>query len=595
MSKSSLKLIKQYLKYMLPITLILVTIWVYWQREQSKTAETVKQESIVKAVAGVAARLLKGRDLDKIQSPADFNSAIYRQTQDQLSRLKESLPYSDVEIKIVKLSGNVSTILITDKPENMIGKDFDSWLEMKQAVKDKKVHARLEWNGDLAVISAVGPVQDSKQNALVIIRARVHSATAPAFLTDIILPLMVIILLIILSVFVLFRETGHLSADINDVMLSIDRLKEGQNIFAANKDESYCADIYPHLKSLESGMLANKSLQEEREKIQRQIKELLKIVSSAADGDFTQQAEVTADALGALSDSFNIMISDLSHLIKDVKKAAEQVATSTEEILSNTDAMSQGAEAQATQTDNISKLAREMAELIYNTNINAQRASEAAKKAIDVAQRGEAIVKRSNDGMQKIRRSVQEVSRQMNTLSDNSVRISEITDFISEIASRTNLLALNASIEAARAGDAGRGFSVVADEIRNLAERSAKAAEEISDLIDDIQTGTSQTLKAIENGEKEVSEGTKLVDGAAEALSEILDSVEISTNSTVDISKATEEQARSSQNIVESLDRIAGIAKETAKGAKESKKSASTLEYLSRQLNQAVEKFRLSE
>ncbi len=595
MSKSSLKLIKQYLKYMLPITLILVTIWVYWQREQSKTAETIRQESIVKTVAGAAARLLKGSDLDKIKSPADFNAPAYQQARGQLNRLKESLPYSDVEIKIVKLSGNVSTILVTDGPDNRIGRDFDSWLEMKKAVRDNTVHTRLEWDGDQALISAVSSVKDSQQNALVIIRARVNPAAALSFWADLVLPLAVIILLLILSIFVLLRESGHLTADINDVVHSIDRLKEGQNIFAANKDESYCADVYPHLKSLETGMLSNKSLQEEREKIQRQIKELLKIVSSAADGDFTQQAEVTADALGALSDSFNIMISDLSHLIKDVKKAAEQVATSTEEILSNTDAMSQGAEAQATQTDNISKLAREMAELIYNTNTNAQRASEAAKKAIDVAQRGEAIVKRSNDGMQKIRRSVQEVSRQMNTLSDNSVRISEITDFISEIASRTNLLALNASIEAARAGDAGRGFSVVADEIRNLAERSAKAAEEISDLIDDIQTGTSQTLKAIENGEKEVSEGTRLVDGAAEALSEILDSVEISTNSTVDISKATEEQARSSQNIVESLDRIAGIAKETAKGAKESKKSASTLEYLSRQLNQAVEKFRLSE
>ncbi len=595
MSKSSFKLIKQYLKFILPITLILVSIWVYWQREQSKTAETFRQESIVKTAAGAAAHLLNGTDLDKIEKPSDFNGAAYRRASEQLARLKQSLPYSDVELKIVKLSGNVSSIVVTDKPENRIGKDFDNWLEMKEAVKDNKVHTRLEWDGDLAVISAVSPVKDSQQNALVVIRVKNNPGEALSLWNNLVIPLGIIILLVIISIFVLLRETGQMNSDIDEVVQSIERIKQGQNIFAANKDESYCADIYPQLKSLETGMSVNKSLQEEREKIQRQIKELLKIVSSAADGDFTQQAEVTADALGALSDSFNIMISDLSHLIKDVKKAAEQVATSTEEILSNTDAMSQGAEAQATQTDNISKLAREMAELIYNTNINAQRASEAAKKAIDVAQRGEAIVKRSNDGMQKIRRSVQEVSRQMNTLSDNSVRISEITDFISEIASRTNLLALNASIEAARAGDAGRGFSVVADEIRNLAERSAKAAEEISDLIEDIQTGTSQTLKAIENGEKEVSEGTKLVDGAAEALSEILDSVEISTNSTVDISKATEEQARSSQNIVESLDRIAGIAKETAKGAKESKKSASTLEYLSRQLNQAVEKFRLSE
>ncbi len=594
MTKSSYKLIKQYLKYMLPLTLILVSVWVYWQREQGITGETAKNEEIVKAAAGTLAGLINGSDLDKIKSSGDYNTPAYRTIARQLSRLSAALPNATVEAKIVKPAGNVSTILVSDKNENLIGREYDSWLEMKKAAAEKKVYSRVEWKEGKAHIAAVAPVAGSAQGALLVLNAS-FASEASSFLGGLLVPLAFVLLLLLLSIFVLVIEANHFNADVDDVAKSIDRLRQGQSVFSANKEESYCAELYSHLKSLEGSMQVNKSLEEEQEKIQRQIKELLKIVSSAADGDFTQKAEVTADALGALSDSFNIMISDLSHLIKDVKKAAEQVATSTEEILNNTDAMSQGAEAQANQTDNISKLAREMAELIYNTNSNAQRASEAAKKAINVAQRGEAIVKRSNEGMQKIRRSVQEVSRQMNTLSDNSVRISEITDFISEIASRTNLLALNASIEAARAGDAGRGFSVVADEIRNLAERSAKAAEEISDLIDDIQTGTSQTLKAIENGEKEVSEGTKLVDGAAGALSEILESVEISTNSTVDISKATEEQAQSSQNIVESLDRIAGIAKETARGAKESKKSASTLEYLSRQLNQAVEKFRLSE
>ncbi|RMH65155.1 MAG: methyl-accepting chemotaxis protein [Calditrichaeota bacterium] len=599
MNKSSQKFITRYLKYMLPVTLVIVALWGYWKRDHSREVMLNQKAQGIRMAIKTVTALLDVNALEKIQTKEDFRTPYYQRVNKQLQAAKKSMGLDEhslenLQIRIVRLKGNVSTLVAVDGKENVIGKEFDNWTEMSRAVNTDSVFIRFEENDGKTLLYAVGRMAGMGDKGLLVVTARVTSV-GETVLESFAVPAIIIVLLLLISLFVLIVEMNHFNNDLQDVEKNIDLLKEGKSVFTAHKEDSYCAELYPKLKELESNWTENKTLEEEQEKIQKQIKELLKIVSSAADGDFTQQAEVTADALGALSDSFNIMISDLSHLIRDVKKAAEQVATSTEEILRNTEQMTHGAESQASQTDHISKLAREMADLINNTNSNAQRASEAAKKAIEVARRGEEIVRKSNDGMQRIRKSVQEVSRQMNTLSDNSVRISEITDFISEIASRTNLLALNASIEAARAGDAGRGFSVVADEIRNLAERSAKAAEEISDLIDDIQTGTSQTLKAIENGEKEVTEGTRLVDGAAEALKEILDSVEISTSSTVDISKATEEQAQSSQNIVQSLEHIAGIAKETADGAKKSKESALSLEKLSKQLNQAVQKFRLSE
>ncbi len=288
------------------------------------------------------------------------------------------------------------------------------------------------------------------------------------------------------------------------------------------------------------------------------------------------------------------MISDLSELVRDAKDAAEQVATTTAGILKNVEVMAKGAADQASQTETISNFAKDMAELITNTNQNAQRAAEAARKAKEVAEAGSQIVKKSIEGMQHIRDSVRDASKQVRTLGEHSTRIGEITDFISEVANQTNLLALNASIEAARAGEAGRGFSVVADEIRNLAERSSRSADEISKLIGDIQDGISKTMHAMDKGTLQVAEGTKMVDSAGVTLREILGSIEISTNSAVEISNATQEQTKYSKEIVQSLEHIAGIARETADGAKQSKEYATKLESLSTKLNQAVSKFRLA-
>ncbi|HHJ52682.1 MAG TPA: methyl-accepting chemotaxis protein, partial [Caldithrix abyssi] len=401
-------------------------------------------------------------------------------------------------------------------------------------------------------------------------------------------------LIYLILLFLMSRIASGVAASITFFKTNLDRFKKGEKLLRPEGQADYLQELYPDLKELEQELEKRNRSDESREKIQKQMTEFLRIVNAAAAGDFTVTADVTADTFGALADSFNLMISDLSDLIKDAKKAADQVADSTANILTNIEAMAQGALEQASQTENISNSAKDMAKLIEETNQSAQRAAEAARAAKEVAEKGSDIVKQSIIGMQNIRNSVREASRQVRMLGENSARIGEITDFISEIANRTNLLALNASIEAARAGEAGRGFSVVADEIRNLAERSSTSAEEISKLIDDIQTGIAKTMQAMENGNKEVAEGTKLVDSAGEALREIVGRVEVSTGSSVEISNLTQEQTRFSQEIVSSLEHIAGIAKKTATGAKQSREAAIQLEALSNNLKQAVERFRLA-
>jgi len=209
----------------------------------------------------------------------------------------------------------------------------------------------------------------------------------------------------------------------------------------------------------------------DRDRLQDQITSLLRIVSASADGDFTVKADVSAGTLGALSDSFNLMVSELSGLIRDVQKSSEGIVHSTEEILKSSDAMSAGANNQAKQIESTSAAVKDMADMIKYANDRSTQAAKAASQAAKVAQKGTEIVKSSIEGMHRIRNIVQDAARQVQVLGQNSQEIGEIVEVISEIANRTNLLGLNATIEAARASESTRGFGVVADEVRSLAER----------------------------------------------------------------------------------------------------------------------------
>ncbi len=513
-----------------------------------------------------------------------------------LKNLRRQLTLKNGSVRLLQKKGNVTEIIMDDAEIQPNGKNFDLWQEMNQVFAGKSSAVKLMERNGLPVLTAIAGIKDSsgKTTLLLLADKNIHSGASmmiEAFKWPVIGGLIIFLLLL----FIFLAILKHLQNGIEFVQNNLLRLKAGEGLLRSGDSKMMLQELHSALQELETAIKGKAQNKESRDKIQKQMAEFLRIVNAAADGDFTVTADVTADAFGALADSFNLMISDLSELIRDAKSAAEQVSNSTEDILKNIEAMAQGAAEQASQTENISNFAKDMAKLIDDTNQSAQRAAEAAKAAKEVAEKGSDIVKQSVSGMQQIRNSVREASRQVRLLGENSVRIGEISDFISEIANRTNLLALNASIEAARAGEAGRGFSVVADEIRNLAERSSTSAEEISKLIGDIQSGIKKTIKAMETGNSEVAEGTQMVDKAGEALREIVGRVQVSTDSSAEIFSATQEQTRYSQQIVSSLEHIAGIAKKTAEGAEQSEQAASQLEALSKQLKKAVERFRLSQ
>jgi len=594
MKKTGFQLLKSLLTFTFFI-ILLVVVAIAWLQLQNEKRRVIQSElNKVKLVAEAAALSIDGETVIQIAESKEYESEVFIRIHDKLVNLQQVSGIAAGAIKILRKQGTHTEIIMTAEKQNRIGQSYDLWSEMNGVLKKGVASARLNKKDNRSFVVAFAPVKNKRGEPVALFMLEKEIENLPSFTNVLLWPLLVGIagfLLIAIITMVILRR---LDTAIDEVHLNMNRLKSGEVLRRPETDRPLLMEIASDMDELESRIKGTRASKEEQEKIQKQITELLRIVSAAADGDFTVKATVTADTLGALADSFNLMISDLSELVRDAKDAAEQVATTTAGILKNVEVMAKGAADQASQTETISNFAKDMAELITNTNQNAQRAAEAARKAKEVAEAGSQIVKKSIEGMQHIRDSVRDASKQVRVLGEHSTRIGEITDFISEVANQTNLLALNASIEAARAGEAGRGFSVVADEIRNLAERSSRSADEISKLIGDIQDGISKTMDAMDKGTLQVAEGTKMVDSAGVTLREILGSIEISTNSAVEISNATQEQTKYSKEIVQSLEHIAGIARETADGAKQSKEYATKLESLSTKLNQAVSKFRLA-
>lgn len=330
-----------------------------------------------------------------------------------------------------------------------------------------------------------------------------------------------------------------------------------------------------------------------KEDLQRQVIRLLDDVEGAARGDLTVQAEVTADVLGAVADSFNLTIQNLREIVLQVTQAARQVsqgATDSERfaIGLSSDALRQAEELAATLNS-----VQVMTDLIQRVAENAREAEEVARSASAMATRGGEAVERTVAGILAIRETVAETTRKVKRLAESAQEISKIVALIASIASRTNLLALNASIEAARAGDAGRGFAIVADEVRQLADRSAKAVKEIEQIVMQIQSETGLVMTAMEEGTQQVIEGTKLAERAKRSLEEI---IQVSNRIDVlvrSISADTVEQTETSRAVAQVMQAVELTAQETSQEAQRVSGSLQKLVGVARDLLTSVERFRV--
>ncbi len=331
----------------------------------------------------------------------------------------------------------------------------------------------------------------------------------------------------------------------------------------------------------------------DRDKMQHQVMDLLSIVSGAAEGDLTVKAEVTADALGSVADAFNLMINGLTALVSQASDVASEIQHSTSDILKASERMRRGAEQQTAQIQGASGAVNEMSHTIQRMAENAEAATQASLRATQAAVKGGTSVAETIKGMQRIRAAVQTTGKKIKGLGERSLEIGAIIEVINEIATQTNLLALNAAIEAARAGEQGRGFAVVADEVRKLAERAARATKDITSLIKGIQVETSEAVTVMEEGTREVEEGTKLADQAGAALREIEQIVKQTSGLVTDITNSAVNQVKVSEGIVTSMDSISKLTQETTVGVRDTVETIGKLAELSTRLTVAIGRFKL--
>jgi twitching motility protein PilJ len=327
---------------------------------------------------------------------------------------------------------------------------------------------------------------------------------------------------------------------------------------------------------------------------QAAILRLMNELQNVAEGDLTQEATVTEDITGAIADSVNYTVEELRSLVGNVQNTATRVAQTTMEVENtSTELLATSAE-QLREIRETGQSVLDMAQRINQVSAQAQESAQVARQSLQAAETGLGAVQNAIGGMNAIRDQIQETSKRIKRLGESSQEIGEITELISDITEQTNVLALNAAIQAASAGEAGRGFSVVAEEVQRLAERSADATRQIAALVKAIQTDTQDAVAAMERSTQGVVEGAKLSDNAGAALTEI-DSVSRRLALLIEqISDAASQEATSANEVADNIQHIFAVTEETGESTRSTAQQVRELSRMAEELRQSVARFKIS-
>ncbi|TBU96210.1 methyl-accepting chemotaxis protein [Phytopseudomonas dryadis] len=334
---------------------------------------------------------------------------------------------------------------------------------------------------------------------------------------------------------------------------------------------------------------------EKNERNQTAILRLLDEIADLADGDLTVAATVTEDFTGAIADSINYSIDQLRDLVATINLTAVQVAGAAQETQATAMHLAEASEHQAQEIAGASAAINEMAVSIDQVSANASESSAVAERSVAIANKGNEVVHNTITGMDNIREQIQDTSKRIKRLGESSQEIGDIVSLINDIADQTNILALNAAIQASMAGDAGRGFAVVADEVQRLAERSSGATKQIEALVKTIQTDTNEAVISMEQTTSEVVRGARLAQDAGVALEEIEKVSKTLAALIQNISNAARQQASSAGHISNTMNVIQEITSQTSSGTTATAKSIGNLAKMASEMRHSVSGFTLPE
>ncbi|HEX5961545.1 MAG TPA: methyl-accepting chemotaxis protein [Rhodanobacteraceae bacterium] len=329
------------------------------------------------------------------------------------------------------------------------------------------------------------------------------------------------------------------------------------------------------------------------ERNQQAIMRLLDEMGTLAEGDLTVKATVTEDITGAIADSVNFAVEALRSLVTTINETAVRVSSAAQETQATAKHLADAANQQAEQITSASSKINEMAVSIDQVSKNSADSAEVAQRSVQIASNGAQIVRQTISGMDSIREQIQETSKRIKRLGESSQEIGSIVELINDIAEQTNILALNAAIQAASAGEAGRGFAVVADEVQRLAERATGATKRIETLVQTIQTDTNEAVSSMELTTTQVVNGARLAEDAGTALGEI---EKVSNNLAgliQGISSAAKQQSAAATNISSTMSSIQQITAQTSVGANQTAESIGNLAQLAQELRRSVADFKL--